>query len=248
MTIEEIELIELDQERLDILVARMFDLSIIPEDETAYTLDIDENMEFFDRIYFNKRLNAPDLARFEQELEEYRNELKQVEYERLSVIAEAEREAQRLAREAYFARVEALNIRKALVELGEDVPNTAFKRIEIMNDDNEAELARLEAAYATVQAREAQEAAERQLKETSKRVREICNRCTEIVIEYNLVSGLTSQQKDDQAATYAAAMEALRQWRPMKFKNAIEAMVVDPVLAPAALRDKLVAYLVSEGL
>ena len=249
MTIEEIDAIILDEETLTIVVQRMFDLSIIPAGETAYTIDIDEDMIFFDRVYFNKRLNAPKLERFEKELEEYKQELRQVEYERLAEIAKAEFEAEKIRRDAFVARIKALDFRAVLDELGEGVPNTAFKRKDLLSlPEDEIELQRLEAAQTVVDARKTQEATEKQIKEVSAKVMDICNECTRIAIAYNLVNELDPTKKDEQASTYNQAVEALRQWRPAKFKSIILAMAPNDVLAPVALRDKLIAYLESEGL
>jgi len=245
MTLEEITELTMI-EAFDVIVDRIFDLAIIPDNETSYSLDRAEEKPFLERVFLNTRLNRPADEIFTAELEQYREELRVEEQARLDEMAayQAEMAAAKAIRDAWLARVAALMLPAAAFRAGIDQPNAALTRRDIIATNDEALLSQLEVFTAELLAEQAPDP----VALGTALVIRACNECIRIVVEFNIASGLTAAQKDSQLALYADAMEALRQWRPLKFKGIIESLATDEVLAPVALRDKLVTYLASEGL
>ena len=57
------------------IIERIIDCSVIPEGELIAVLDIDESLDFYDRIIINDAILLPDLPRMLKELDEYNAEL-----------------------------------------------------------------------------------------------------------------------------------------------------------------------------
>jgi hypothetical protein len=95
MTLEEISALEL-KDNIDMILDRILDYSVLEEGEAAYSLDEDEEIDLYDRIYINKKLVLPPEVRILQEWQEYITDLTDTELARLKAQADAAAEAKLL--------------------------------------------------------------------------------------------------------------------------------------------------------
>jgi hypothetical protein len=99
MTIEEINELKLS-DNLDMILDRILDYSVLEEGEAAYSLDEDESMDLYDRIYMNKKIILPPADRIQGEWDQYIAELVAIELDRLQAVADAEAAAEAAVEQA----------------------------------------------------------------------------------------------------------------------------------------------------
>ena len=264
MTLEQISALTL-LECLDEVLPRILNYSLIPEGEPAYQLDVDTEIDTYDRIAINPVFFAkPSRERVESEFAEYTQELIDEENARLAAeaaaIAEEERLVAEQAEEEEAARIQALRDRVATLEeyghrvielyTGEWFPNAkAWFRdnVQIHSDGIESLLDTLEVHLVVAQA----EAAERANSEALESIRESskakCRACEDAVIDYNLkglISGMyDSLDIDLVEERFDTIMQRLRNNRPDKAKALITAADLSGTIYTEDFRQELISIL-----
>jgi len=239
MTFEEITALTFES-TYPTLINRVLDLSVVPSGEAPYSLHKNEELGLYERILFHPTLVKPSMEVFNAELADYKSELEAAEQARLDEIARVE---------DITNRFRALgNLRRAMEKADKNVPNPELLLKEIIETDDTQTLSALESYNIEAESEKAEKKAKEQLKATARGLLSLINGLIEIVIENNLANGLTSAQKDQQKVDNAALFQHLQDYRPAKFKQAVDAVVPDGVLVTQDMKDELLAFLAVNGI
>jgi hypothetical protein len=236
MTFEEITNLTIESTYV-ILLDRILDLSPVPNGEQFVSLHENEELDFYDRILLHPSLVKPSLQVLQAELASYKSELEAIEQARLDEIARVE---------GLTNRFNALvDVRGAITKAGLEIPNPAIELKRIITEDDTERLSLLESMDAAFQA---EDVPKQQRKRLAQGLLALINGLVQIVIEHNLANGLTSAQKDQQKADNAELFQHLQDYRPAKFKQAVDAVVPDGVLVTQDMKDELLAFLAANGI
>ena len=234
MTLDQIDNMTLE-DNLWQMIHRLVDIVGLPEGEALLTLDEDDLLSDYDRIIINPIFIKPTLEELEAEL----------------ILLKAELTAIEDARLAEIARVQDINDRwSAMTDIRAvtSIQNPALELKRIIRENDQAALETLEAAWVIHNQDMVVKAAEQQADEMLSQLLDSITGCIKIVAKFNMTSGLTSIQKDDQEEMYADVFKALKDYRPGKFKKYVTALIPDKTLVTQTLKDELLNYLTSRGI
>lgn len=236
MTFEEITALKIEDVYI-LLLDRILDTSSVPKGEAFVSLHENEELPFYDRILIHPSLVKPSLEVLNQELAAYKSELEAAEQARLDEIARVE---------DIKTRFEALvDVRGAIFKAGLDIPNPLIELKRIIAEDDTERLSLLESMDALYQS---EDLPKQQVKRAASNILRIINGCVEIVIFHNIANGLSTAQKDQQKADHAALFQHLQDYRPAKFRQAVEALVPNGVETTQEMKDELLAFLTANGI
>lgn len=196
------------EECFDLLLPRILDISGITG--PSYSLDVDEEKDFYARIMMNEALVKPSIARIEEELADYKAELTAIEQARLDEIA---RVADINARWNAIADIRGA-IHKASIAASN--PATELKRMILENDT--AALEDLEAGSTVWNAEQVKLTEAKTRKDAGALARNACDEVLNLIAGINLERTLTAEQIDTMQATFASTFGMLSAGRPWTAK------------------------------
>jgi hypothetical protein len=239
MTLEQIEALSLE-DVVAILLPRILDVSGIAPDENPFMIDLDESIDFYDRIIMHKSLVKPSVEAFNRELDQHKEELRVVEQARLDEVARVEDIMNR------FSAIS--DIRATLIEAGLSITNPAKELARIIDEDDQVGLTALESAAASFDQKQTAITLRESRRAQGKAAREICLEVLDIIGGHNIENGTTGAALDSMTTTYADLLAALQNNRPMKAKSLILAVVPDGTLVTQAMKDDVLAAYLAAGL
>lgn len=222
------------------LLSRILNTSSIPEGEPLFMMDLDESKSFYDRIIVHQSLVKPPLSNLEAELTELKSEKTQAYQDYIDELARVEDIKTR------FSAIK--DPHSVFARLSKDIVNPALEMERIIKEKDEPALAQLESEFAAQQAERAEQATKDAKMAFAKGLVNTVHGCVEIIMKHNIDNGLSKTQKDQQASDYSDAFNALKDWRPGKFKSAITVLTPDGTLVTQELKDELLLFLSESGI
>ena len=234
MTFAEINNLTIEQTYL-VLIPRILDLSVVPAGEPHVQLHENEELPFYERLLLHASLVKPSEQVFSNELDAYKQELTDAEQARLDEEARVN---------ALQARFDALgDLRGAMGKLGKGDVNSKLEMKRIIEEDDTAALDALESADVDFQ----NDIEDRNANEQAKKILALINQCVKVVMKHNIKNQLSAAQKDQQKTDHAALFQHLADYRPGKFKSALDGVQPDGTIVKQDLKDELLALLASYG-
>jgi len=192
----------------------------------------------YDKLFLHRSFTKPTLAKYKAEFKKYKAELKAVEDARLADIAKVKDMTARIAKLQDFHSIQQL---AGLP----NTPNSAVELKRILDDRDDATLAKLEAVLPAHLAKKAKDEIKRVRKDKGSKKKRVCEEILDLINGENDEAAKTEAEVDAMILSFKAIYDALKERRPAKVRRLVELIPYDGSID--SLKDDILEELTDNG-